>query len=1440
MAVDISLVYNRFQLPLDNPSVVLAIVGSEGSSSYTYTITSFNEMGETEGVEVVTAVAPDSLGVSNYVELTWEAVPRARGYKVYRDGNLLIELSEPNYDDTGAHTPNNAINPPVVNETEFYEYDLWDRVAIVPGKFAQSAEINELQEILWHYLERLSSTFFKEGNIVSGATLNVNTDDDEVNITAGFIYIEGAIRPIKETTLAINGTGTEYIGLNANIQYVDEVDNPYLLDPAQSFPGYGSAGAYRRRILVEWATSTDPTDFDAVVWELVDGTPSLAYPRPDFGELEKTFARKIHDLHGHTLIESLHVKVFPDKVRRDKVNFEISPGKAYVEGFEITKPGKTVLNEFIAKQESSNIQEEVPVESGKLYTPDLTPLASIVQVTHRTFVTHSNTVPNNADPGQNNWNKFDLGVSVEEVEGVWNNSGKSVEYTAGTTTAGSDDFVVIGSSIYFNPGVFSPGASFYVEYQRNDTAVQGERVKTFASETIQYLTASGDTYALSPTHTDVSAPANCGDVINSVKYPVKITLDVAPFTEYVNGVDFTVTTGREGNTSIGQASITFISGNKPGNEENFVVDYYYWNHTEEGDFVYNKSYLDDTDPFQDYTYDDLDNPNQIDYRTEGAAPYTSNTDILVTYTYYLSEYAWLLMDKKGVLYVLRGRAERFPVLPHKPKGSLPRYILRFNPFSQDIIFVEEDRYEVRTTYDINVMEDRIQNIEYNNALTVLEQEALKQQTVDPKKGLFTEGFVHSSLTDLSNTTASMIYSDGKLILHRDFEPLTAKYDEDLSSNVSFRGGLITLPFTEVEYQSQLIWTEGFAQNVNPYGAYGPITNLQIFPRTDYWVVQDLTDVIISVKTTEISLGDYSVFRTSSKSIDQIKSEIKEAYKLDPTIQLYVDNNEDKYKIKYAYYYEEESSGKTFQIKSSELIPILRQIEIVMLCEGCPPNEDDISATFDDVAVNLATVNQGELNSKGLGYLTPRGTAGTTPGTMESDVNGGFIAKFTIPPNIPSGGRVVEVSSPSGLVEANDTFFGLGIVNHMAEYKQTTKRKYLIKLTFYSPLAESFIVNDDVFISSIDLWVYRVPVADNGGLKVAIRGMDDGGQPNNVEYGTAFLSKAQIKTAMGIVSDSSPLPDIPSDSNKCTFTFDRLVHLRPGTYCFTIEDQAPGYFVYTSRLGRTILGKVDDETYPQKGELLKIQPFGGVMFISANNQSWELEQEADILFRLNRANFNTGVTGIVKNTLSAPSTDKSHFAHIADYEVPEDCVLYSMYEKNDTSKKLYLPIQGKDPNGSFEKENPDDLIALGEMQSALDLEIELQSGNSFVSPYIEQFFNYVYAYHYDTSSVYRHIEVSDAGGFDNIKVWIDELIPASGTITYEISFDSGSNWYTLPSIGTVALDTGYTERELGGVIDTITSSAVSTATDFIIRITLANDVSARYETPSNRRLRVVWY
>jgi len=1415
---NVNLVYNRFQPPLANPTVTSSVVGATGSSTYTYTVTAVNECGETDGTSITVENAPDSLSTLSYVRLSWGSVDRARKYRIYRDGSFVYETDQTEFDDTGAYTPDPSRIPPEYNETEEYKYLLWDSVAVVPSRFAQSAEINELQEIIFEKLKRLGDAFFEEGDIIKGCSLSVNPDTGEASLTEGYIYAHGAIRYIPSATLTIPTEGTVYIGTNVNINYIDEGDNPYLLDPAQDTPGYGQPGAYRRIVNLEWTYADDESDIDVVVWKVVDGSVFLYRDPVQYSVLEKTIARKLDDFHGPTLVDGLDVRLFPSNTRRDEVVIEVSPGKAYVDGYELTIPSRRKYTEKVSL-EYNTITEETDSKIGWKYKVDNSPVKYVDTVTIRVKVAETRTVPSAYDAC--GWYFDDTGISLDSILSVWTDSSKSTPYTFSNSDpgcAGRDPGVaqvyLSGSGFALDTNTFTSGGTYYIEYLKYYTAEKGVREKSYNEDT--FVHSSGTlTYNLTKT-----------DIINSDKTPVVI-VDSNEIT-YQVGKDFTVDTGRT-DDSITTASITFI--NEPGDGVSFTVKYYYWDHVVEGDFVSVDSYLDDDDPYQDYTYDDIEEPDIIDFRASGTKPPDENTSIIVEYSYYLPQKAVLILQSDGDFRLVRGEPGIRSYYPVVSPNVLIRSRFELPPFSQDWIVYEDNRFRAKKTKDLNIIESRVQQIEYNFALTALELEALSKHTINPKRALLTDSFTNTVSMD-KNSTASLVTYKGELIAKRRFFPISPSVAS--TTNILKKGRIYLLPYTEVLYDSQYIWTEDFAQSVNPYDAYGPFTIVKVYPETDLWVEED-TEYTVRFKEDEMVHGTIRRLRGSVYYRDRMTELVSRMFHVDPssvTVLYRYETNLPSGIEAMAYWY----STSTTTIDSSivtdvEFIPYLRQRIIYLWITGCLPNEDNIYVLFDNNQVDLSIPTRNELDLEGLTDWPNAGSAGSTSGMVKADGNGEVVCKFVIPKNTPAGEKDIVVKALSGNVYAEGDFFGLGMTRHIRGIIEKVRVKHIVYLD-YSPLAQSFTVSEPegIFVTSVSFWVHRVPPTHSGGLKVTIKTMSNDGYPTNTVLGSKVLSKSEIMSQMGISDPSQPV-NTPTTDNKVTFTFDEPIYLPPGEYCFAIEDMAPGYYVFVSRINKKILGKVDDSNYSKVGSLLKWQPHGGLMFISANNKTWEVDQSSDLMFEIKKAKFNPTSGSIV---FSLPNTTSfSHFNHIANIFAPPGTSVAPAYRVGSGGYTSY-EVQ-TDTESSTEYP----LIEMGALTSGsnVDLKWNFRTDSANVSPVFRTDLNVIYAYYHESGMYYTNMVSIDPDVFEYIKVWIDERTN-SGSVNYSVTFN-GLDWYPLPLEGTQALAQGFSEKELGGSVSDITGGATSYASQFKVKIEINNDPAPQY-TPVLRRLRVIVY
>ncbi|HEY3265558.1 MAG TPA: hypothetical protein VGM37_01430 [Armatimonadota bacterium] len=107
---------------LGKPAPVASIIGTAGSVSYRYQVTSIAGGLETTAATVNVTTAPTALTTSNYVRLSWPVVTGATAYRVYRSaiggtGDLLGEVAATVYSDKGGVTPVATTHPPAVDQT---------------------------------------------------------------------------------------------------------------------------------------------------------------------------------------------------------------------------------------------------------------------------------------------------------------------------------------------------------------------------------------------------------------------------------------------------------------------------------------------------------------------------------------------------------------------------------------------------------------------------------------------------------------------------------------------------------------------------------------------------------------------------------------------------------------------------------------------------------------------------------------------------------------------------------------------------------------------------------------------------------------------------------------------------------------------------------------------------------------------------------------------------------------------------------------------------------------------------------------------------------------------------------------------------------------------------------------------------------------------------
>lgn len=138
------------------------------------------------------------------------------------------------------------------------------------------------------------------------------------------------------------------VGLELSDAVVTEQSDSSLLDPAQESFNYQAPGAARYKAdLVLSSRSLDSTDTEKFIElaRIESGSIQSLVRYPIYSEIEEVFARRTYDESGnYTVSPFLLTLEESEKDRNLFVTASLSPGKGYVNGYEIETLGKTQLD----------------------------------------------------------------------------------------------------------------------------------------------------------------------------------------------------------------------------------------------------------------------------------------------------------------------------------------------------------------------------------------------------------------------------------------------------------------------------------------------------------------------------------------------------------------------------------------------------------------------------------------------------------------------------------------------------------------------------------------------------------------------------------------------------------------------------------------------------------------------------------------------------------------------------------------------------------------------------------------------------------------------------------------------------------------------------------------------------------------------------------------
>ena len=1307
----------------------------------------------------------------------------------------------------------------------------WKRHLFRVGTPLQTAELNEIQQVLGYETESVATSLYKEGAILAGTSIDINAEDASnviVTITPGKVYAEGYTHKHSGGEVEITGRGTEIIGLVLTTNVVTHVDDSSLLDPAVGSEGYQLPGAHRMVFSYEWVVNNN----NAVrIAEIIDGSLNQTYDqaRPISDAVYKILAQRTYEESGNYSVEPFNISVEDLRKKHSLYNtrlrVKVSGGIAFVRGsriqnnlkyLDITRP----INTY------DRLDEPTQYTTGTvIYDMALTPVREVTQVAAQV---NSGVVSITRDP-------------TDPIEG----DGIPIAYQpiisivsiAGYTSA---DYSLDAAKTHILwTGATKPaaGASYNVTFIYKRQMIKGLRVrKRISNETVIHN---------GTTHEDSLAQDDIAQVV-SINNSFSLALAIESFPVANNA-----------------RKVKWITADAPNNGASYQITYDYWDHTVEGDYIGRDSFR-DTDGTT-ILYDEpqsrllrtsdtdglglpVDYTKQVSYDTSGEKP-VDTTTVDYDYKRTIPRTDILAVDNRGIFSIIKGEDSLEPRAPSFSDTLMGIAKLHLGPEARrgDVLVENFDNQRVDME-GLRTIQRLLKRVLYNQAVSQLYQNAIDNNpkySTQSRQAVFADDF--SSLRFADDTFDVGVGDDrvksactidplqSSLAIAQELEAVDFSRDGTKSTAVLIDGHQL-LPYSEVEFI-----TQPFATNTIQVNALGKVNigaRIILTPAFDRWSTShtriisrdvvhwgeplqirrqitldsiapqlaaleaEMAEVTRIARANSRARGRTTLASNRNRDAAIARNAARTAFNARAAQQV-ADANRDFTQIQTA----NEWAEIALNIQLSSL-PLARESLITINGTRFIGGEDNIAAYLNGDQLVLTA-------------LAPS-VAGTLGDTVAANASGVMKASFRVPPNTLSGTHLIEISGESD--EGGDANTKVGsygsasfssqgtheaisrfVTNHR-ELQRVSVREEVVEVESVElegvpelrrrrrrrvdPVAQTFIVGNSTWLTSVGVYFSTKP--EDSSIPIECLLMTTGnGVPTSTILGEAALTAVDVN-----VSDDA--------SAETKFTFNHPVFLDPDReYAFVLRTDDSLYQIHYSEVG---------ERDPNLGWVNQ-NPHSGVMLISANLSTWTPFQSSDVKFSLYRASF-TQTEAIVHLGQTTLTAERSRFEFQVGNSSPTDGTdIIWEYSFDDSTWQVFNPFE-----------------EIEELNSYTTIYIRARLiGNERVSPVI---FNDAFAQFYSWKSTGKYISL--AFPFDvacrYVEVWLDVKLPGEGSTTsatlktrigdsgtwtdmvHETTEDSsGGDGYILRHY-TVDLGTGLTEKNCRIRID-MTSSNVSVSPEF---------------------------
>ena len=590
----------------------------------------------------------------------------------------------------------------------------------------------------------------------------------------------------------------------------------------------------------------------------------------------------------------------------------------------------------------------------------------------------------------------------------------------------------------------------------------------------------------------------------------------------------------------------------------------------------------------------------------------------------------------GELQVIQGEPNINPREPEIPTGSLALYKFVLNPYtfsSSDLTstFIPNKRFTMK---DIGKLEQRVTDLFELTTLSLLESSTNSLVVLDEngnartKAGFIADNFSSFTFSDIDNPEyRASIDSQGHLKPSFRENSIRLEYSPDnFATETSAKSGdVVTLPFLHENLVSQVLATS--TMNINPFAVITQTGHLELSPSSDEWVETRTLPPIM--QTTVRRFENFEADLWNNPTIRDRNFRLRSGNNLFTTMPRDVSFRETTRSI-------QDFIGE--QVADIEIIPFMRSRRIKFSAKGLRPNtkvfayfgglpmEDWVRQESSESRFSDSPTEFGSEYANETEYPSALGGKSALQTDSKGEIVGSFFLPNTSDISFRTGTQefklldVSENNENEALSTTRASYTSSGSIESVQRTVRSTRVIERVRGR-RDPLAQTFYVDqienpNGLYITRAHIYVETkdsvIP------LQVQIRPVENGIPTSSImPGGVKFINPDEIVLA----TNPETIEDV--QGSPTVVEFDEPVYLTSGEeYCIVLLAESVEYNVYVAETYQNVFGSREDR--------ITKQPTLGSLFLSQNGFTWTPDQTKDLMFKLDRAEFQTSGSVVLDN------------------------------------------------------------------------------------------------------------------------------------------------------------------------------------------------------------------